>query len=387
MPNVRRYSTKYTGVRFIISKVMGNSRAEKIFLISYYKNGKRIEEKAGGSIRDKMNALKASAMRADRISGKQLSNREKREKREREKQIVKWTLSRLWGEYENNHVLTKGIITDRGRFKLHIERSLGEKSLKELSPLDIDRLRISLLKTKSPQTVKHCLGILKRLSYFATSRRLCEGIDFKIQMPRVSNLKTEYLNEDQLRALLKAIDEDPHPYAGPMMKMALFTGMRRGELFKLQWTDVDFDRGFIRIRSPKGGQEQIIPLNPAAQGVLETLPKSDSPFVFPGREGGQRVDIHQQIASIKKKAGLPRDFRPLHGLRHHYASMLASSGKVDMYVLQKLLTHKSPIMTQRYAHLRDEALKKASNLVGELVNEAVKQAGQGREADNVIPLQ
>ena len=51
---------------------------------------------------------------------------------------------------------------------------------------------------------------------------------------------------------------------------------------------------------------------------------------------------------------------PLHGLRHVFASTLASSGKVDMYTLQKLLTHKSPIMTQRYAHLRDDALKRAS---------------------------
>jgi len=66
--------------------------------------------------------------------------------------------------------------------------------------------------------------------------------------------------------------------------------------------------------------------------------------------------------------------------------MLASSGKVDMYVLQKLLTHKSPIMTQRYAHLKDEALRKASNLAGELVNEAVKHAEQGEKAGNVIPL-
>jgi integrase len=48
--------------------------------------------------------------------------------------------------------------------------------------------------------------------------------------------------------------------------------------------------------------------------------------------------------------------------------MLASSGEVDMYTLQKLLTHKSPIMTQRYAHLRDEALKRASNLVGNIIS-------------------
>ena len=62
--------------------------------------------------------------------------------------------------------------------------------------------------------------------------------------------------------------------------------------------------------------------------------------------------------------------RPLHGLRHVFASTLASSGKVDMYTLQKLLTHKSPIMTQRYAHLRDDALKRASELAGRLIQGA-----------------
>lgn len=56
------------------------------------------------------------------------------------------------------------------------------------------------------------------------------------------------------------------------------------------------------------------------------------------------------------------DFRPLHGLRHAYASFLASSGKVDLYTLQKLLTHSSPQMTQRYAHLADEALQRAAQV-------------------------
>ena len=47
--------------------------------------------------------------------------------------------------------------------------------------------------------------------------------------------------------------------------------------------------------------------------------------------------------------------------------MLASSGRVDLYTLQKLLTHKSPAMTQRYAHLRDEALRQASDLAGDII--------------------
>jgi integrase len=53
--------------------------------------------------------------------------------------------------------------------------------------------------------------------------------------------------------------------------------------------------------------------------------------------------------------------------------MLASSGQVDMYTLQKLLTHKSPAMTQRYAHLRDETLKDASNVANDIILQAKKK--------------
>ena len=153
------------------------------------------------------------------------------------------------------------------------------------------------------------------------------------------------------------------------MKMALLTGMRRGELLGLKWDDVDFERGFIHIRDPKGGQDQKIPLNAKAQKLLQSHPRTDSPYVFPGRGGRKRGDINHQIKQIKEAAGLPRDFRALHGLRHVFASMLASSGQVDLYTLQKLLTHKSFTMTQRYAHLRDQALRHAADLASNIIEQ------------------
>jgi integrase len=168
------------------------------------------------------------------------------------------------------------------------------------------------------------------------------------------------------------------------MRLALFTGMRRGELLKLQWDDIDTERGFIKIRDPKGGPDQTIPLNTAAREVFHVILKNgDSPYVFPGKKKDEHLkDMRKSIARIKTNAGLPDGFRPLHGLRHVYASMLASSGKVDMYTLQKLLTHKSPQMTQRYAHLRDEALKRASELAGDIVSQASKQ----KSDDKVVNL-
>ncbi len=234
-------------------------------------------------------------------------------------------------------------------------------------------MRIRLLKTKSPQTVKHVLNLLTWIVNFGVKKGLCEGLKFRVQKPIVHNEKTEDLTSEQLKNLLEAIENHTHPQAPAMMKLVLFTGIRRGELFKLEWRDIDFERGFIFIRDPKGGPEQKIPLNDAARKLLESHPRSDSPFVFPGRGGEKITNISYQVNRIKKDAGLPDNFRPLHELRHVYASMLASSGEVDLYALQKLLTHKSPLMTQRHAHLRDEALKNASNLAGELINLIVRK--------------
>jgi len=110
-----------------------------------------------------------------------------------------------------------------------------------------------------------------------------------------------------------------------------------------------------------------------AKGLLKNVFRANSPYVFPGRNGEKRSDIGKGARRIIKKAGLPKDFRPMHGLRHVYASMLASSGKVDMYVLQKLLTHKSPKMTQRYAHLRDETLKNGAGQIDEIFKQLNKK--------------
>jgi integrase len=117
-------------------------------------------------------------------------------------------------------------------------------------------------------------------------------------------------------------------------------------------------------------------MNDMSRGVLESIVRTKSPYVFPGQDGGKRVTLGRSGTRIREAAGLPKDFRPMHGLRHAYASMLASSGNVDMYVLQKLMTHKSPQMTQRYAHLRDEVLKNGAGQIDDIFK---KQAEDSQE--------
>lgn len=377
MPKQKRFKTSYPGV-YYIEGTAANGRVERIYFVRYRKNGKAIEEKAGRQFQDKMTPIRANALRTKRVEGDAPTNEEKREAEKRVEES--WTISKLWEEYKSNNPKLKGIVTDQNRFDNHLKDIFGKKEPKELLPLDVDRLRIRLQKNHKPATVKNVLELLRRIINFGVKRQLCEGIGFTIAMPKVNNQKTEDLTAEQLDRLYAAIEEDTNIQAANFMKMVLCTGMRRGELFKLKWEDIDFERGFISIKDPKGGIDQKIPLNDVAREVLNGHDRvEDSPYVFPGRNGGQRVDITKQVNRIKKRAGLPKDFRALHGLRHVYASMLASTGKVDLYTLQKLLTHKSPQLTQRYAHLRDDALRRASDLAGELVGGMLNGKGKPEE--------
>lgn len=358
---------------------------DQIIYIRYKRDGRLYEEKVGRTSEKapKPNQKKywspylASLVRADRMRGKEMTNAERRAEKQaaKEAEAGRWTVAKLWGEYKAARPI-KGIKTDEGRFNKFLAPAFGDKEPHEIDQLSVVRLRSNMLKDKAPQTVKNTLELLRRIVNFGVNARLCHPLSFKIEFPKCNNIVTEDLNPEQLQALMAAIEKSKHPVAGPMMLCALFTGMRRGEMFRLKWTDLDFARGFIVIRDPKGGTDQTIPMNPRARELFETIPALCE-WVFPGKqdEDGvyqQRVDIKKAVRTITRKAGIPEDFRALHGLRHVYASMLASSGQVDMYTLQKLMTHKSADMTARYAHLRDESLARA----GQVVDDIFKNLGR-----------
>jgi len=365
---MKRHKTTYPGIFYREAERIGGKGVEKVYYIVFKQGGKVFEEKVGRQFKDDMTPARASLIRAERIEGRRQSRKEIREAAA----VTQWTVDLLWQEYISDKPDSKGFMTDRYRYSKFLQSPFGGREPSAIAQIDTHRLRLTLAKTLAPKTVKNVLELLERIINFGTKKGLCPGPGFKIEMPKVNNLKTEDLTPEQLSKLMEAISQDHDPQAGNVMKMALVTGMRRGELFKLEWDDIDFEKNFIHIRhDPKGGKDQTIPLNQAARDILENHPRTDSPFVFPGRGGKQRTEIRQPIDRIKKAAGLPKDFRPLHGLRHTFASMLASSGEVDLYTLQKLLTHKTPAMTMRYAHLRDETLRRASNLAGDLIGQAM----------------
>jgi integrase len=367
----KRFKTKYRGVYYIEGKRAGKDQVERIYYISYYKDGKRVEEKAGRQFQNDMTPARANNLRAQKIEGTLPTNQEVRdaEAAKKKAELEKWTIDRLWKAYKKGRTAGKGLVTDTSRYNKYLKSAFGNKEPKEIVALEVDRMRISLLKKKSPQTVKHILNLLTWIINFGVNNGLCDNLAFKIKKPTVNNEVTEDLTEDQLGSLLKAIEDDTHPQAGNMLKLALFTGMRKTEIFRLQWSHLNFENGFIKIVDPKGGPDQVIPMNDLARELLENHPKTEgSRYVFPGKNGRERKNIYPYVNAIKIKAKLPEKFRVFHGLRHVFASQLASSGEVDIYTLQKLLTHKSGAMTQRYAHLRDDALRRASNVTTDIFN-------------------
>jgi integrase len=360
---MKRHKTTYPGVFYREAARIGGPGLERVYYIVFKKDGKTHEEKVGRQFADAMTPARAARRRGQRIEGRRPSRQELREAA----RAVKWTIDRLWQEYY------QGWRTDDTRYKKHLQPALGHKEPKEIIALDLERLRRNLEKTLAPQTIRHVLVLLQRIVNYGVKQGLCAGLGFKIPMVKVNNLKTEDLTPEQLADLLAALEAEPDRQAADFMRLALVTGLRAGELLKLKWEDVDFHRGFIHLRHPKGGQDQTIPLNEAARQILAGRPRpAGSAYVFPGPGGGRRSAPPARIRQLRDLAGLPKDFRPLHGLRHAYASMLASSGQVDLYTLQKLLTHKSPDMTMRYAHLRDEALRRAADLAGQLIGQAGK---------------
>jgi len=361
MPRQIRVSTEYSGVYFV--KLANQDQS---FFIRYKRNGKSVEEKAGRSNQG-WNAEKAYQLRTERMSGTSAAGYELQSNSDLLSQ-QDWTFSKIFSEYLRLRNKLKGRANDIYRFKNYLEKEFANITPSCVTQDDIERFKHNLQnRGLKPATIRHVLELLRRLANFAAKNNLCSGLSFKIQMPKVENYKTEELTNAQLQKLMQVLEEESDIQVSNLVRLALYTGMRRGELFNLNWGDIDFYNKTITVKSDKKGDQPTIPLNEMAEKILveHAHTENGSKFVFPGRGGKKRTECKRPLLRIRKKAGLPDDFRILQGLRHVYASMLVSSGKVDLETLQSLLTQKSPLMTQRYAHLLDESRTNSENIIAD----------------------
>ena len=162
-----------------------------------------------------------------------------------------------------------------------------------------------------------------------------------------------FLNGDEISAILSAADQ----VMEAVIKIFLYTGIRRSELTYLEWEDVDFKNRLMTVQSkpeqgfhPKSYKPRSIPINPELERTLLDLSQKGR-YVF---DNGNNQPLHypntyyKKLMQTMKKLGIKN--ANLHTLRHTFASHLVMSG-VDIRTVQELLGHSSIKVTERYSHL------------------------------------
>ncbi len=132
----------------------------------------------------------------------------------------------------------------------------------------------------------------------------------------------------------------------PILIVALYTGMRRGEILSLRWDNVDFARGVIQVEKSKSGKMRSIPMHERVREALMGL-KRNGEYVFAWKNGEPRKDVRTAFDVALKRAGIPRC--RFHDLRHTFTTRLVENG-VDLVTVKELLGHSAIVTTMRYSH-------------------------------------
>ncbi len=92
-----------------------------------------------------------------------------------------------------------------------------------------------------PATIKHQIVLLRRLFNVAIKWRIYSGANpvASVELPKLDNMKTEYLSDDELKRLRAVLSSWPCRITASLVKFAMLTGLRRGELFRLEWQVID----------------------------------------------------------------------------------------------------------------------------------------------------
>lgn len=247
-----------------------------------------------------------------------------------------------------------------GTLQRHILPELGHLPLAAITSAEVKRFTGVLLnKQLSPKTINNTLSTLRCCLDSAVEWEHLGHLP-RFKWLRMPPNRFDFLSPEESRQLLAAAKTAPYAL---MIRTALRTGMRAGELLGLRWEDVDFERRIISVRrsivrgyesSPKNYRHRFIPI---ASDLLEALSDARRPtgYVFSFDPTGKTplAQPRRGLWQAQKAAGL-RAFG-WHVLRHTFASQLVSEG-ISIYVVQALLGHSTVLMTQRYAHLAPSAI-------------------------------
>lgn len=259
---------------------------------------------------------------------------------------------------------------------------LGELRLSTITARDLTTFHSREKERTSATTANHHLTLVKRMLNLAVKWGLLEkspaaGLDKFKEPPH----RERYLTKEELPRFLTALDGLDDRLSVAAIKLLLFTGCRRNEVLSLTWNQVRLEEGRLFLPVTKNGRSRSVLLNARARDVLlglaavreQSVRTRLSEFVFPSRSGtrkGHLYDLRKPFEQACGRSGI--EGLRIHDLRHSFAT-IAIQGGASLYDVQKLLGHSDIAMTQRYAHMVDESLQRATDNVAQVIDRAVGQ--------------
>lgn len=262
----------------------------------------------------------------------------------------------------------RSIAEDKKLLKNIILPTIGNQQVKHISRRTIENLHNQL--EKAPYQANRVLALLSKMLSLAIawgwkSDNPVKGIERYQEEKR-----DRWLDEQELNQFWDALENYPYHPATFVLKILLLTGARKSEVLQASWNQFDLERAVWTKPShlTKQKKREHLPLSEEVLEILyqlKRLNKNKSQYLFPGKNGEKPMrDIKHLWGKIIKEAKL-ENVR-IHDLRHTHASHLVSSG-LSLSIVGKLLGHTQASTTQRYAHLADEPLRKATALFGNKV--------------------
>lgn len=252
----------------------------------------------------------------------------------------------------------------------------GEKYLTEITQRDVERyLATRKADGMSSATMNRELCCIKNMLRKSVDWGYLESNPaWGVKQQQENPPEFDFLREEEIDSLI----EQAAPHLKTLFTLAIYTGMRRGELFKLEWRDVDFskgEKGMITVRDTKNRDTRYIPMNNMSREALQRHPKRilvetdekgkvtrrECPLVFSSQDGGPFKWLDTGFKGALERAGITRYIR-FHDLRHTFASHLTMKG-VDLRTVAKLMGHRDIKMTMRYAHLGPDHLQAAIDVL------------------------
>lgn len=237
----------------------------------------------------------------------------------------------------------------------------------EITAETIDAYKSKRLREVSPVTVNIELRMLK--AAFGTAKRWkMTAINpfADVSFARVAEMAPLSLNSYEFEKLFAVIREG---WFRELVQVAVLTGLRRGELLNLRWSDVDLPGRLLTVETnptwkTKNGRRRVIPLNETAALVLKSrFGKSASEYVFTLNDAMlSQSRVSHTFKRYVREAKLENSRLRFHSLRHTFATWLTQSG-VPIHEVQKLLGHSSVRVTEIYSHLVAGELHTAVNKI------------------------